>query len=316
MTKKVISLDAHRASATQRTPQASAYRIYLNSLALSGRKPMTSQLNIVCRILEHQQAAEDFSWNAFSFEQAHLVRSTMLDLGYAVNTINLALAGLRGIAKTAFNLDQMSGDDMLRINAVKNVKGSATRVGRNINRKEIKQLLKNCNKLSNPEKSAREKALLMVGLGAGLRCLEISHLEINDFDRETGVLIVRKGKGRKQRQLYLAKPVINAIEQWVTVRGNHSGPLFNRIRRYGVITQEQLCVGGITHAIKTVQQVAKTEPFTPHDMRRSFITDLLETGTDINIVRQLAGHSDVSMTVRYDRRDITWQKLASQSIKF
>ena len=177
MASKVISLKAYRSSATQNTPVASPYQIYLNSLSPSGRRPMKTQLGIACKILGHQASAENFDWNAVSFEQAHIVRSTMLELGYAVNTINLTLAGLRGIAKTAFNLDQISGDNMLRINAVKNVKGSATRIGRNINRDEIKQLLKSCKKLSSPEKSLRETALLMVGFGAGLRCLELCHLE-------------------------------------------------------------------------------------------------------------------------------------------
>ena len=316
MARKVVSLETYRSSATQKTPAASPYRIYLNSLSPSGRRPMKSQLNIACKLLGHQGSAENFDWNTVSFEQAHIVRSTMLELGYAVNTINLTLSGLRGIAKTAFNLDQISGDNMLRINAVKNVKGSATRIGRNINRAEIKQLLKSCKKLSSPEKSLREKALLMIGFGAGLRCLELCHLEIDDLDRETGILRVRKGKGRKQRQLYLAKSVISAIEEWIVKRGNHPGPLFNRIRRYGVITQEPLSPSGITHTLKAIQKKANTDPFTPHDMRRSFITHLLETGTDINVVRQLAGHCDVSTTVQYDRRDITWQKLASQSITF
>ncbi|MNI89369.1 Tyrosine recombinase XerD [compost metagenome] len=55
--------------------------------------------------------------------------------------------------------------------------------------------------------------------------------------------------------------------------------------------------------------------FTPHDMRRTFITRLLEQGVDINTVRQLAGHSDISTTTRYDCRGEEMKISASKCIR-
>ena len=76
-----------------------------------------------------------------------------------------------------------------------------------------------------------------------------------------------------------------------------------------------LSPSGLTYILKSLQTLADIPSFTPHDMRRTFITQLLENGVDLNTVRQLAGHSDVSTTVRYDKRDIEWQKQASQNIQ-
>ncbi len=73
---------------------------------------------------------------------------------------------------------------------------------------------------------------------------------------------------------------------------------------------------GLAFALENLQRLAGISEFTPHDMRRTFITQLLEKGIDLNTVRQLAGHSDVSTTVRYDKRDLDWQNKASEAIVF
>lgn len=295
---------------------SSPYNVYLNSLASTGRSAMATLLNQCTLLLGYEGAAEHYPWHQLTFEQVHLVRSQLVEFGYAVNTINMSLAGLRGVTKAAFNLGTTNADNLLRISAVKSIKGSAVRTGRRLSRDEVKQLLIACNSLPHPARTARDKALLLIGVGAGLRCSEICSLTLENIDQSSGLLQVIEGKGRKQRQIYLAGSILKALQKWLKHRHSQPGPLFTSILKSGTPTSKPLSPSGLTHALKGVQTIAGSPTFTPHDMRRTFITQLLEKGIDLNTVRQLAGHSDVSTTVRYDKRDEQWQKDASQGIAF
>ncbi len=77
----------------------SAYAIYLDSLAPTGRKSMKTLLHQCASILGHQKPIERFDWSTLTFEKVHLIRSAFTEAGYAVNSINLALAGLKGIER-------------------------------------------------------------------------------------------------------------------------------------------------------------------------------------------------------------------------
>ena len=68
--------------------------------------------------------------------------------------------------------------------------------------------------------------------------------------------------------------------------------------------------------LKSLQHQAGIIPFSPHDLRRTFITHLLEQDVDINTVRQLAGHSNLDTTIRYDKRDDAKQRAVTQGITF
>ena len=91
--------------------------------------------------------------------------------------------------------------------------------------------------------------------------------------------------------------------------------LFNRIQRNGRVASQPLTTNGLTGILAQLQHDAGIARFTPHDMRRTFITRLLEQGVDINTVRQLAGHSDISTTTRYDYRDEGMKVSASRHIR-
>ncbi|EGG94677.1 Phage integrase [gamma proteobacterium IMCC1989] len=298
------------------TELSSSYHIYINTLAQSGRKSMISQLRKAIRLLGFQGEPELFAWHDLSFEQVHSIRASMVELGCAVNSINLTLAGLRGVTKAAFNLGYIDADQMLRITSVKNTKGDAQQVGKKISRPEIQKLIKAAKSQSHLLQASRDHALIMIGFGAGLRCSEICNLQIGDYKPHFGLLCVRQGKGRRNRQVYVARKVICAIDSWIQLRGTMDGPLLTSLRKVGKVHATKLSTQGVTYILSKIQQRAKVSKFTPHDMRRTFITDLLEKDVDINTVRQLAGHSDISTTTRYDCRDISWQKNASQSIQF
>lgn len=295
------------------SPQTTTvFDAYINSLAVSGRGGITSLLNHCARILNKRSTAQTYPWELLDFGKVAKIRMTMLDEGYAVSTVNMALSALRAIAKTAFNFDQMNVDVLLRINAVKRVKGDPTRNGRALTRQEIRQLLKAAKSHHEPARRCRDTAILLTLCGAGLRVGELVKLQQDDY--ADGVLVVRQGKGRKYREIYVAPTVDKALTAWLAM-SREGDALFTKIYRSGLPASTALTTAGVTAILEQLRIAANVSDFTPHDLRRTFITQLLEQGADINTVRQLAGHSDISTTARYDHRGDEAKVMAAQRLR-
>jgi integrase len=111
----------------------------------------------------------------------------------------------------------------------------------------------------------------------------------------------------------VAKRVCTALNSWIKLRGQEPGPLFCKISRAGTLAYTALTKEGLSSILDEMRRYAEVAKFTPHDLRRTFITQLLDSGVDINVVRQLAGHSEISTTARYDCRGEGTKISASRS---
>lgn len=300
---------------SEKATSKTALAIYLGGLAPSGRRSMYSLLNHCAEILAFDSSADDFDWKRLRYVHVAKVRATLLDKGYATSTINMTLAALKGIAQTAFNLQLLDADSLARIRTVKRVKGDSYRKGRALSKDEIKRLIQAAKQHPHKIHQQRDKAIILTLCGAGLRVGELVALRINDYCIVTQTLTIRRGKGRKYREITVAPVVARALCCWLKANTG-SDALFTHIHRYGQPGQKALTEAGITSILRQLGNMAGLQPFTPHDLRRTFITRLLEQGADINIVRQLAGHSDISTTVLYDRRDSCEREKVSRSLKF
>jgi site-specific recombinase XerD len=121
-----------------------------------------------------------------------------------------------------------------------------------------------------------------------------------------------RGKGNKQRLAHLSEGAAAALDQWLVVRGEWAGPLFVAINKGGVLGHRRLSGQGILHIGRQRQRAAGITPFSPHDLRRTFIGDLLDAGADLSTVQQLAGHAQIGTTARYDRRGEAVKKKAAR----
>lgn len=288
---------------------------YISGLAPSGRRGITSLLNRSASILKRGADAASYPWEQLSFAAVAKVRAAMLDGGYAVSSVNMALSALRGIAQTAFNLNCLEADTLARIRAVKRVNGDKQRKGRALSREDVRALIQAAKRHPQHIRYCRDAAIVMTLCGAGLRAGELVSLERRDYDN--GILTVRQGKGRKYREIHVAAAVDKAIRAWLKASGAKEAgdALFNRVQRNGKGVSHALTTTGLTGILEQLQHAAGIARFTPHDMRRTFITRLLEQGVDINTVRQLAGHSDVSTTTRYDYRGESMKVNASTRVR-
>src|SRR5579859_4047248 len=180
----------------------------------------------------------------------------------------------------------------------------------------------------------RDAAMIGVLYACGLRRSELVALTQADYESSSGKIVVRAGKGNKDRTVYVTGRAQRVVEDWIALRGSHGGPLFNAINKAGNIAtcewhkdeddpkdRGEWVKGGMTdEAVYLILQKRRDQAgvatFSPHDMRRTFVGDMLEAGADINTVSKLAGHASVTTTGRYDRRKEETKKKAANLLHF
>ena len=104
------------------------------------------------------------------------------------------------------------------------------------------------------------------------------------------------------RGTYVVANVRELLERWLRLRGIVPGPMFFPITKSGHPVVKSLTSESVAFILAKRSREAGVKTFSCHDLRRSFITHLLEAGADLATVQQLAGHKQVSTTVLYDRR--------------
>ncbi len=144
-------------------------------------------------------------------------------------------------------------------------------------------------------RSLKYRALVMTTYAAGLRISEACHLSPLDIDSRRGLLHVRHGKGGYGRCLMLSRRLLLALRAYW--RAEHpEGPfLFPGSKPGRPLTPE-----AVRQVIKkALRRAGLDKPVTPHMLRHSFATHLLETGTDIRTIQVLMGHRTIRTTQIY-----------------
>ncbi len=148
---------------------------------------------------------------------------------------------------------------------------------------------------------ARDKAMLEVLYSSGIRVSELVDLEVADLDLQEGVLRV-KGKGRKDRLTPIGSQAIKALQRYFELRGQepkcqtsrHAARVF--LNKHG----ESLSTRSVRRKLDKYLVQAGLDPgISPHTLRHSFATHLLNNGADLRSVQELLGHQSLSTTQIY-----------------
>ncbi|HEY2201561.1 MAG TPA: tyrosine-type recombinase/integrase [Solirubrobacteraceae bacterium] len=141
------------------------------------------------------------------------------------------------------------------------------------------------------------QAIAMVLYGAGLRITEALALEVTDIDGARGVIRVRHGKGNKPREAKLSPSLYGWLRAY-WARARPALPYLFATKRTGRPPLAETVRSALAHAAK---QAWVKKHVTPHVLRHSFTTHLLEQGTDVRVVSVLLGHASLATTARYGR---------------
>lgn len=214
-------------------------------------------------------------------------------LGLGARSAGRAIHGIRGFFRFLVREEKLSDDPMENIRSPKPFKP----LPRFLNRNQVEALLK-APDLSTPL-GLRDKAILETMYASGLRASEVTHLKTENIDGEIGLLRIF-GKGRKERLVPIGSVALAAIlhyeregrsrllksKRTKELFLNHSGGALSRMGLWLIVRRHALTIG-----------VARI--LSPHVLRHSFATHLLENGADLRALQAMLGHADISTTEIY-----------------
>lgn len=221
------------------------------------------------------------------------------DRGYSNAALRRKLACLRSYFRFCAKEKLVSTDPTIGLATPKLGK----HLPRAVSPEDVKRLLWAAQ---NSEKNAaRTHAIIQVLYSTGARVSELCSMNIEDIDFAEGTIHVR-GKGDKERIVLLTTSAMNAIIEYVQFRPAE-GPLFLNRR------QQRLSPLTVQRSVRGVADRAGiTSKVTPHALRHSFATHMLERGADVRVLQELLGHANLATTQIYTHVSLAHERAVFQ----
>jgi len=289
---------------------------YLLSLSGSSRRTQRNALSDLCCILrgvplarESKHAREEavaalrvFPWWDLHYDHTVALRARLVDEieeeTWGPATVNRMLAAFRRVLKECFRLSLMGGDAFMRASDIKDVPAERLPAGRVLDIEEIRALFKAARNEDDERRRERDTALLALLRYGGFRRHEAVGALVKNYTKDGVVTII--GKRNKQREVPLG-PEKKRVDAWLKIRPEGGANILTHFDSPKPLTPE-----AVFSILRHLAKKADLDPasFSAHDFRRTFITEQLESGTDVLIVQKLVGHDDPKTTARYDRRGL------------
>lgn len=217
--------------------------------------------------------------------------------GAAPATVARKLAAIRGLFDFLVRTEQLGQNPADLVSSPKR-EGKLPRV---LSGEQVRSLLERIPARTPLE--LRDRAMLELAYSCGLRCEEIVSLDGDSFDFETEQLRVL-GKGSKERLLPVGEPAQRALRRYLE-RGRHALVADPRERALFLSKSgRRLSPSDVTRRLGLwVREAALAAGVSPHSLRHSFATHLLEGGADLRTIQELLGHASISTTQVYTRVD-------------
>ena len=142
--------------------------------------------------------------------------------------------------------------------------------------------------------SLKHRTILMLAYGAGMRIGEAVRVRLADIDRERHVIHIRQGKHKKDRYTVLSPALLEMLDRycWAARPDDYLFPTRRTGRPITISTVQRVC-------LEARQEAGIDKAVTPHTLRHSFATHLLEAGTNLRVIQVLLGHASPRTTAVY-----------------
>lgn len=246
-------------------------------MEIKNRSPRTieSYLSAVAKLAVHYGKSPDLITQEMIYQYIlHLQRS-----GKDFSTCNVALSAF----KCFYN--QFLGNGTVRFTVPS--RRAPKKLPTVYSQEEVRRIIQSA-------RSPKYRLAYMTAYGSGLRLGELLNLKVSDIDSDRMTILVRAGKGNKDRRALLPKALLSEFKSYYQLFRPENWLFFS------VSKDKRLCRDSISKAFKEAKRKAGvTREGGIHTLRLCFATHLLEAGTDIKTVQYLLGHSDIGSTMVY-----------------
>ncbi len=239
-------------------------------------------------------------WPRFSRASVQGWKGHMLEAGASSSTINQALSALKSLAREAAERGLLDHLEVATIERIPGVPRRGVRAGNWLDRQTAQRLIDLPN--ANTLRGLRDRAVLAVLLGCGLRRDEAARVRYEQIQERDGrwVILDLEGKGRRVRSVPLPLWCAEALDAWVSAAGIDSGYLLravgkgDKVRRGG-----SRLSGNAVRDIVTDYAQRLDIRLAPHDLRRTFAALADAGGASLRKIQAALGHASVATTERY-----------------
>jgi integrase/recombinase XerC len=155
----------------------------------------------------------------------------------------------------------------------------------------IKKMIKVCD--TSKMTGARDRALILTLLDTGARASELCAMNLEDLDLPKGSILIKCGKGRKPRMVFLGQKTRKAVRAYLQMRTDQESAI------WVTDSSRRLRYDGLREVVARRSADARIRPPTLHSFRRQFALSMLRSGVDIFSLQRLMGHTDIQVLRRY-----------------
>jgi len=255
----------------------------------------------------HSRAIEDFlTWfqtdrpaTGFTKATVQAYRTVLIESGLSSSTVNLRMTAIRRLAVEATDNGLMEPELASGIGRVKGMKREGVRIGNWLTIHQAEKLV-NTPDVSTL-KGKRDRALLAVMIGCGLRREETASLMLERIQQREGrwVIVDMIGKGGRVRSIPMPSFAKAALDVWIRAAGFETGRVFRPVNKGDRLCGESMTAQSIFETVKKYAAEIGLKNIAPHDLRRSFAKLAHKGRAALEQIQLSLGHASIQTTERY-----------------